>query len=64
MKIVCLKNGPILLQIDRLIVNGKIKQGPIALCRCGLSGNKPFCDGSHKPTFISDQVEIEENEIN
>jgi len=38
-KLVASRNGPILVMVD-----GQVKT---ALCRCGASKNKPFCDGSH-----------------
>ena len=28
----------------------------VALCRCGQSANKPFCDGSHKACAFADTV--------
>lgn len=38
-QIIASRNGPYLIKVD-----GKIKT---ALCRCGGSNNKPFCDGTH-----------------
>ena len=44
-------NGPILVhgQIDLKSRDGKIetKGKTTALCRCGASNKKPYCDGSH-----------------
>jgi CDGSH-type Zn-finger protein/uncharacterized Fe-S cluster protein YjdI len=46
-------NGPLLLSGAFSIVAGSgrvaFKGTKAALCRCGASKNKPFCDGSHKP---------------
>lgn len=46
------KNGPLMVKGDVMIDlpdgSQKACTGNTALCRCGASGNKPFCDGSHK----------------
>jgi CDGSH-type Zn-finger protein len=52
-KITVLPNGPLKVEGDVQIVDGKgtvlvPKTKPDAyLCRCGHSANKPFCDGAH-----------------
>jgi CDGSH iron-sulfur domain-containing protein 3 len=39
--------GPVRL-IDAEGQTWDVPEGPIALCRCGRSRTKPFCDASHK----------------
>ena len=45
-------DGPYLIQgvVTLLDAEGNQYQvdDPIALCRCGHSGTKPFCDGTHE----------------
>jgi CDGSH-type Zn-finger protein/uncharacterized Fe-S cluster protein YjdI len=45
------KNGPLLVQGNLEIVSGTGRTvhrvTKTALCRCGQSANKPFCDGTH-----------------
>jgi uncharacterized Fe-S cluster protein YjdI len=46
------EGGPYLVKGSVLVVDKDgsetVKEGTIALCRCGGSQNKPYCDGSHK----------------
>jgi len=52
----CRENGPLVLPAGRVrIVDHQGNEFPlppgkdnIALCRCGQSQTKPFCDGSHR----------------
>ena len=52
-KITVRQNGPYLVEGDDIELydwNGKryqIAKRPFALCRCGGSTTKPFCDGTH-----------------
>jgi len=50
-KIKVMKNGPLLVEGRCSLIDNEGKelagQGPYALCRCGSSGKKPFCDGTH-----------------
>jgi CDGSH-type Zn-finger protein len=47
------RNGPYVVEGDDVTVvdwNGAeyaVGRRPIALCRCGASTTKPFCDGTH-----------------
>ena len=47
------RDGPLIVRGDFRLVDqdgGEIDPGrdTVALCRCGRSGIKPFCDGTHK----------------
>ncbi|MCY2947940.1 MAG: CDGSH iron-sulfur domain-containing protein [Gemmataceae bacterium] len=51
----CRDNGPFVLPASVQVVDADGKpfaiaagKEVIALCRCGASKNKPFCDGAHK----------------
>ncbi|KDA06972.1 (Fe-S) protein [Microbacterium sp. CH12i] len=46
-------DGPLILRgdVDLRTVEGELigrRRRTIALCRCGLSAIKPFCDATHK----------------
>ena len=51
-KITALDNGPYLVKGPVSLVDAegnefRAERATVALCRCGLSAKKPFCDGTH-----------------
>lgn len=62
-KINCRPNGPFLIEGPITVLDSDGNPFPlnpdkpkVALCRCGASKNRPFCDGSHNSCgFISDE---------
>ncbi|MGW3891743.1 CDGSH iron-sulfur domain-containing protein [Micromonospora chokoriensis] len=47
------EDGPLLVRGDFALVTPSgeridARRGTVALCRCGKSALKPFCDGTHK----------------
>lgn len=54
------KDGPLLLKGNLAVSGGSGRDSwhgsQVALCRCGASDNKPFCDGTHKKVGFSDDA--------
>lgn len=61
-KITVNNNGSLKIEGDFEIVDkdgrpyGLAGREVISVCRCGLSKNKPFCDGSHKGNFDHEAI--------
>jgi uncharacterized Fe-S cluster protein YjdI len=52
-------NGPLILRGNLRIVRDGVEVARLekaALCRCGHSSNKPFCDGTHLKVGFSDSA--------
>ena len=53
------ENGPLVVSNLTRLRNSRGEdldvQETIALCRCGGSANKPFCDGTHRNNGFSDE---------
>ena len=56
-----MQNGPLIVQGAQRIAHAdgreEIIETRVAYCRCGASGKKPFCDGSHVRIGFRDAAE-------
>jgi len=60
----CRENGPLLVTGDFVLTDHDglrydlTGMANVALCRCGVSLKKPFCDGSHRASGFSGSSSI------
>ncbi len=63
--ITCSENGPYIVERLERLRNSKGETLPtkatIALCRCGRSSKKPFCDGTHAKTGFSSECQSDKD---
>ena len=61
-EVLCRKNGPLVVSGSFVLQDAESSEFDlagrtiIALCRCGHSQDKPFCDGSHKRVEFQSEV--------
>jgi CDGSH-type Zn-finger protein len=62
-KVSCINHGPLRVSGSFVITDAQgnafdlAGREAISLCRCGASGNKPFCDGSHRTTGFQSEIQ-------
>lgn len=61
------RNGPYLVRGPFVLVDQdgreiEVKRETIALCRCGHSRIRPFCDGTHKATRFRAESGLQEHQ--
>jgi CDGSH-type Zn-finger protein len=66
-QITVLDNGPYLVKGPVALLDPEgneflTERATIALCRCGASANKPFCDGTHKKVGFRAESAVREQQ--
>jgi CDGSH-type Zn-finger protein len=60
------RNGPAYLRGDIELVDEqgsvRLRDTRVALCRCGLSGNRPLCDNAHRDAGFRERGEVTSTE--
>ena len=61
------KDGPLYvrgnIRVENRVGEVLLQDTRMALCRCGASANKPFCDNSHKKVLFGDSGQLPEKEL-